>query len=338
MRTQIDRSFPAATRVSWTDLFLVPVAAALSPLDHVLVGMAAAGLGVEALCLYLGLSRDALFMRIVALDLRTPHDRPLRKPSGKTPWTVSDVQQLISCWIEGLTGVAIAAQLGRSPGAVYSKARRLGLPKRQRKLLCRVPATIRALRQHPQSSPSADVSGNYPSLERFIEKLRAPAPARFPLPQDLLRRIEKARRESGLDLLPRLEVFAPATGAPRIGKQKHAYARTWTPELEHELSLRVWAGQYYRDIAEAMAMSAATVASRMTLLEIPLADIPERRRGNRPPYDEAVALKNIKACDMVEGYCRHFHRIFWGDRCRSQRDLSKAGREKTLASVDTRYA
>jgi DNA-binding CsgD family transcriptional regulator len=326
--------------VSWTDLFLVPVAAALSPLDHVLVGMVAAGLGVEALCLYLGLSRDALFMRIVALDLRTPHDRPLRKPSGKTPWTGSDVHQLIAWWVEGLTGVAIAEQLGRSPGAVYSKARRLGLPRRQRKLLCRAPAAIEALRQHPQSSPSADVRGDHPSLERFIEQLRAPAPApaRFPLPQDLSRRIDAARREAGLDLLPRLEVLAPAPGAPRIGKQKAAFARTWTPELEHELSLRVWAGQYYKDIAEAMAMSTPTVASRMTLLEIPLGDIPERRRGNRPPYDEAVALKNIKACDMVEGYCRRFHRIFWGDRCRSQRDLSKAGRVETLASFNSSYA
>ena len=335
MRTQIDRSFPAATRASWTDLFLVPVAAALSPLDHVLVGMVAAGLGVEALCLYLGLSRDALFMRIVALDLRTPHERPLRKPSGKTPWIGSDVQQLIAWWIEGLTGVAIAAQLGRSPGAVYSKARRLGLPRRQRKLLCRAPSAIKARRQRPESSPAANVRDDYPS---FIERLPAPAPSPFALPQDLSRRIETARHEAGLDLLPRLEVLAPATGAPRIGKQKAAFTRTWTPELEHELSLRVWAGQYYRDIAEAMAMSTATVRSRMTLLEIPLADIPERRRGNRPPYDEAVALKNIKTCDMVEGYCRHFHRIFWGDRCRSQRDRSKAGREATLASFDGRYA
>ena len=53
------------------------------PFDAVLAGMVAAGHGIEAICLYLDLSRAALDYHLVRLGLRTPHDRPQRKPGPR---------------------------------------------------------------------------------------------------------------------------------------------------------------------------------------------------------------------------------------------------------------
>ena len=56
--------------------------------------MVAAGQGVAGICLYLGLSRAALDDSLVRLGLRTPHDRPLRKP-GRFGWSAQDIMRLI---------------------------------------------------------------------------------------------------------------------------------------------------------------------------------------------------------------------------------------------------
>ena len=59
---------------------LLPAAAAavVFPFDRVLAGMAAAGHGLQAICLYLGLTPTVLLEHFVRLGLATPHDRPLR--------------------------------------------------------------------------------------------------------------------------------------------------------------------------------------------------------------------------------------------------------------------
>jgi hypothetical protein len=119
----------------WGGLFHASVAAAVTPLDHVLAGMAAAGFGVEALCLYLGLERHALYERVAALGLGKPCERPIRRHGGKRAWTDGDVRFLISLWVEGVHARSIAERLGRSRGGVWAKARRLGLPARKREYL-----------------------------------------------------------------------------------------------------------------------------------------------------------------------------------------------------------
>jgi hypothetical protein len=129
---RVERSSEQSDGRGLAGLFLVPLAAARSPLDYVLAGMVAAGQGIEALCLYVGLARTVLLDRIVALDLPTPHDRPLRRPCGKHPWLAGDVQELTRLWVAGVRVVCIANLLRRSPGAIWSKARRTGLPKRDR--------------------------------------------------------------------------------------------------------------------------------------------------------------------------------------------------------------
>ena len=123
-------SFP-----TWAGVFRVAVAAAVAPVDYVLAGMVAAGLGAEAISLYLGLARTALFERLVELGLPAPHDRPLRRAGGRNSWSTEDVQQLIAWWVAGIHVRSIAVGLGRSRSAIYAKRRRIGLPDRERKRL-----------------------------------------------------------------------------------------------------------------------------------------------------------------------------------------------------------
>ena len=109
-------------------------AVVLFPFDDVLRGMVAAGQGIEALCLFLGLSRSLLDDHLVRLGLAVPHDRPMRK-AGARGWSVLDTIRLIAWRIAGVHPEIIGERLGRSAGAVRSKGRRLGLRAPARKLL-----------------------------------------------------------------------------------------------------------------------------------------------------------------------------------------------------------
>jgi len=113
------------------------------PFDAVLAGMVAVGNGIEAICLYLDLSRAALDDHLVRLGLRTPHDRPLRK-LGPRGWSEIDTRRLIAWRVCGIHPETIGQRLGRSANAVRAKARRLGLPRPDRKSLQRVdPAKLK---------------------------------------------------------------------------------------------------------------------------------------------------------------------------------------------------
>ena len=109
-------------------------AAALFPFDDVLRGMVRAGQGIEALCLFLGLTRVLLNGHLARLGLATPHDRPLRKPGAKS-WSIMDTIRLIAWRMAGVHPEIIGQRLSRSAGAVRSKARRLGLRPPPRHLL-----------------------------------------------------------------------------------------------------------------------------------------------------------------------------------------------------------
>jgi len=100
-----------------------------------LSGMVAQGHGIEALCLFLTFTRDALFDIIVQLDLPTPHDRPLRRSGGARAWKQSHFQLLLDGWLNNWSAACIADRLGRSRGSIWYQARRLGLPKRERRSL-----------------------------------------------------------------------------------------------------------------------------------------------------------------------------------------------------------
>jgi hypothetical protein len=98
-------------------------------------GMLAQGHGIEALCVFLTLTRDALFALLVELNLPTPHDRPLRRSTGARAWKGADFPILLEGWLNNWSAACIGHHLGRSRGSIWYKARRLGLPKRERRLL-----------------------------------------------------------------------------------------------------------------------------------------------------------------------------------------------------------
>ncbi len=140
-------SQPERVPISGSGLLFACTAAAAAavgfPFDPVLASMVAAGQGIQAICLYLGLTRPALDKHLVRLGLRTPHERPLRKP-GPRGWSVLDTIRLIGWRVAGIHPETIGQRLGRSANAVRAKARRLGLPRPDRKSLQRVdPAKLK---------------------------------------------------------------------------------------------------------------------------------------------------------------------------------------------------
>ena len=112
------------------------------PVDPVLAGMVAAGQGIQAICLYLGLTRAALDDHLARLALRLPHDRALRNP-GPRGWSNLDTQRLIVWRVGSIHPETIGRRVCRSANAVRAKARRLGIPRPDRKSLQRVdPASL----------------------------------------------------------------------------------------------------------------------------------------------------------------------------------------------------
>jgi hypothetical protein len=112
--------------------------ATVFPFDRVLAGMVGAGLCLEALSRFLGLTRSALFDHIVRLGLPSPPDNVFRSP-GPRGWSVEDVQRLIAWRTAGVHPEIIGESLTRprKAGAVRAKCRRIGLAAPPRKSLFR---------------------------------------------------------------------------------------------------------------------------------------------------------------------------------------------------------
>jgi hypothetical protein len=144
-------------------LAVAATAAAGFPFDPVLAGMVAAGQGIQAICLYLGLTRAALDDHIARLGLKRPHDRPLRK-GGPRGWSALDTRRLIAWRVRGIHPETIGQRLGRSANAVRAKARRLGIPRPDRKSLQRIdPAHLED--PAPVFAGSAHAGSSQPSLK-----------------------------------------------------------------------------------------------------------------------------------------------------------------------------
>jgi hypothetical protein len=114
-------------------------AAIVCPFDCVLAGMIRAGLGVEAICASLGLSRAVLDYNLIRLDLPTPHDRPRRK-GGHRAWADDETRCAIYRRRLGIHPESIGLPFGRSATAVRSKMHSLGVPAPDRKKLHKVDA------------------------------------------------------------------------------------------------------------------------------------------------------------------------------------------------------
>ena len=108
--------------------------------DDVLRGLVGRGHGLDAISTFLHLDREEVLERVVRLDLPTPPDRPMCRATGSKAWDSGDYFRFIECWVAGWHAASIGEKFGRSAGAIWSKARWLGLPRRDRSKVFRAPA------------------------------------------------------------------------------------------------------------------------------------------------------------------------------------------------------
>ncbi len=203
----------------------------LSQYKLLLVGMMARGHGLQALCLFLSMTRDALLDLIVECDLKTPPDHPLRKSGGKYAWREADFPILLKGWLENWSAACIAQQLKRSRPGIWTKARRLGLPRRERRGL-HWPSHI----ERPQSKPEE------------TSPISSGTPGR--LPDRWLVRGTDAHIE-----------LTSQRGGTEVAWSEHTDALI-------EIGLRAWAGQRISRIAADFGVSYRTITSQLHWLEV----------------------------------------------------------------------
>jgi len=347
------------------DLDRFPPRPASALLQRVLPSMVARGHGIDALSLYLGLARTVLLALIVELDLPTPHDRPLRKPGGRNPWTFADTTLFIVLWMAGWHAESLGERFGRSPGGARYKARHLGLPRRDRKLVFRPPRPgedlpggilqgLRpdpgpAVRTAPAQADDADAEepapweqhyaatyGSTSSYPAVITARGTPDPSAaiiLPFP---------AFRDADL--------FAPTpVGTPPARKPKRRQVE-WTRERDTELAQRWWARQHFKCIAHDMGISPSAMQSRRIRLGLPSfideGDLAFLRPDDLVDhFDPSVVTAHIAAADYVERKCNAYDRDgkdfwFWaprtGNRTSKESERLENKRQKRLAAPPRR--
>lgn len=110
---------------------------AFTAYSNVLPNLISAGLSLATIAFCLGLGETWVLDQAVAQDLPTPSSRPMRRSSGKNPWTTHQIQQLILLWPTNLYATCIGQRINRTPASVRYKAKWLGLPQRDRSELSR---------------------------------------------------------------------------------------------------------------------------------------------------------------------------------------------------------
>lgn len=291
----------------------VPPARDLAP--RLLPGMVAAGHGVEFLCGFFGLVRAVLLDLVVELDLPTPHDRPLRKPGGRNPWGLADTAAFAVLWVAGWQADSLGARFGRSADACRSKARRLGLPKRDRKVLFRPASPGADARGDAARAGRAGVGAPRDASPDAPAPLCPPrsaffltAPAAGPVSPAVLDARAVARDQRDLFGL------APAQTAPK------RRGLVWSRALDRELARRWWARQHWRSIARDMGLPAAAVRDRRWRLELPpVKELPPSLRPLVDRFDPDVVEANIRRAGYVERECKSFAKDgksfwFWSKR------------------------
>ncbi|MBN8907897.1 MAG: hypothetical protein J0H99_14950 [Rhodospirillales bacterium] len=342
------------------------VALVACPFDGVLAGMVGAGLGIEAICLYLGLSRAALDASLIRLGLRTPHDRPLRKP-GARGWSVLDTMRLIAWRVAGIHPATIGERLGRSPNAVRAKARRLGIAAPDRKALRRAdPATLVDPTSgfgFPDASPAnataaesalcgtaaGSVSFRTESGDAGNVVLRAPFPPGDVPVSVAVRRGKTARKPTAQGELQLLRIIPGGEPTPPPP------ALTWTPATDlvaptapipapapppatrGEPASRAkpelaWIAQgyfgrqNYRQTALEVGISESALASFYDRIDLPR-DLDRRKFGDT--CDQALAKVNLAKSGYEMAVCSRSQRFFC--RHRSDRASVRCNRETRRA-------
>ncbi len=317
-----------ASSASWT----IP-----NLLRRVLPGMVARGHGIDALSLYLGLARTALLDLIVELDLPTPHDRPLRKPGGRNPWTFADTTLFIVLWMAGWHAESLGERFGRSPGGARYKARHLGLPRRDRKLVFRPPrpgedlpgGILQGLRPDPGSAvritpaQADDADAEEPAPWEQHHAATYGSTSSYPAVYPAVITARGTPDPSAAIILPfpafqDADLFAPTpVGTPPVRKPKRKEV-PWTRERDQELGQRWWARQHYKAIARDMGVSPSSVQSRRFRLELPTLRNSDlflfQREELVDHFDPSVVAEHIAAAGYFERKCNKFlseGKIFW---------------------------
>jgi hypothetical protein len=189
--------------------------AVVFPFDKVLTNLVCAGLCVDALCQFLGLTRAILDEHIVRLGLRTPNDKPFRRPSV-SGWSIEDTQKLMAWRTVGVHPEVIGQSLSRqrSANAVRAKARRLGLETPARASLFRpdpcqlsAPKLGLGVTDSPSSPETSCGRAAGPIAIRLVE---VSEPARFPA-----KRSDGRHRESNPEGQRELALFGIVGGTDR---------------------------------------------------------------------------------------------------------------------------
>ena len=282
-----------------------PARAAAHAADRTVASMVASGQGLDLIALCVGLDREEVLDRVVALDLPTPPDRPLRPPIAGRGWLLDLYPLLADLWVRGFRSRVIGGVVGRSPGAVASKARRLGLPRRPRASLLPFDASpgVIALAAVPPVSPAADPDPAVPEAIPALPVAVSSAP-----------QVEASPTTAPSPLAP------SAPPAPVLPQEHPCAAESpsrgespfqveWTPALEDELADRYWANQLPASMARDMGVSFRAVTSKLHRLELPLrcrADLVDH-------YDPEAAKANLAASGYVKRRCK-----YWSERTRSR--------------------
>lgn len=310
--------------------------------DRVLCGMVRVGLVQEAICRLLLLTNETLSFHLVRLNLPTPSERLMRKPSGKRSWSDEEVRLLIKLWTAELRTSAIAERIGRSAGSIRSKARRLGLYRRNRRDLIK---TILATEQ------AADTAVPPVSVETIAEVIPEASPGLLALSPNTTISIVpvSAVKDSAAPISPELILAstngigtqfavsgiasAPSDTAPGVTpdvrddlaepsaqqatksagmtiKRQTSRRIVWTDELSEEVARRWFAHQHHRGIAEDLGLTEAQVRSHATALNLPRRE----RKKLEPDYVEGRPYDRTLENSMVKRRCNFDHRLFWSTK------------------------
>lgn len=278
--------------------------------DRVLADMVGKGLGLEAISAYLRISAEAVLDRVVDLGLPTPHDRPLRRSGHPNAWPVAEILLFIDCWLQCWNAASAAEAFGRSSGSIYGLARRLGLPRRDRRKIRRPGSAaverVRQTRSAPSSSPS--------STERCTHRFASLEPPE---------RTQAAPSAPSAQTVLALEI--PTNSPPTIRRRAGIGTVVWTTALDENLSMRRHGNQHYKAIAADLGLSARAVSQRLYVLGMP----PVCRRQVVHHFDAEAAAKNRASSPLRWRRCTfNTEQFFWssgaGDRVSRVSKRSKA--------------
>jgi hypothetical protein len=262
--------------------------------DRILSGMVLKGHVLEALLLYLRLTAAELLAHVMRLGLPTPSSLRMRKHCGRRPWTPEEVHILIDRWAVNLHVDCIAAEIARSAGAIRSKARRLGLYRRERRNLIRLNVAAAPVAQSTAATseppePPAVVMGDTIS----------PAVA--------------GREDTAQEDHQGLSTSASATkteakvGAPAARQRRRIQ---WTDELDRAVAKRWFAWQCRFGIAEDLGISANAIRTRATRMGLP----PRPRKKIVPDYVEGRKYDTSLEDSCVKRWCQQGKMMFYGQR------------------------